>query len=202
MILLNSIFLPIYLDDILIISPNQNCINFVISSLLTTYAIKDVGLAHFFLGIEFFKNMTRYILSKSKYIASLLQATSIDQCKPLSISCSTSSSSSIVHPSTIDFTTYRSIVGALQYITITQHNVSFFVNKAYQKMHSPTPKDWLYLKHLLHYLKGTIFYDLKLCQDNVNTPTIFSNVDKVGSKEDRRSIEAYLIFLGCNLISW
>lgn len=33
---------------------------------------------------------------------------------------------------------YRSIVGALQYYTLTRHDLSFVVNKACQYLHAPT----------------------------------------------------------------
>ena len=34
--------------------------------------------------------------------------------------------------------TYRNIVGALQYLTLTRSNITFAVNKACQFMHNPT----------------------------------------------------------------
>jgi hypothetical protein len=35
-------------------------------------------------------------------------------------------------------TRYRSIVGALQYITLTRPSIDFFVNKVCQFLHAPT----------------------------------------------------------------
>ncbi len=37
-----------------------------------------------------------------------------------------------------DATQYRSIFGALQYLTLTRPDISFAVNKVYQFLHSPT----------------------------------------------------------------
>jgi hypothetical protein len=57
---------------------------------------------------------------------------------------------------------YRSIVGALQYATITRHDISYAVNKASQFMHSPTDAHWNGVKRILRYLKGTLSHGLHI----------------------------------------
>lgn len=55
-----------------------------------------------------------------------------------------------------DPTLYRSIVGVLQYATITRPEISFSVNKACQFMSKPSEQHWLSVKRILRYLKGTV----------------------------------------------
>ncbi|CAH9065651.1 unnamed protein product, partial [Cuscuta europaea] len=57
---------------------------------------------------------------------------------------------------------YRSIVGALQYVTITRPEISYAVNRVCQFMHAPTVTHWQAVKRLLRYLKGTITTGLHL----------------------------------------
>nr|CAN82452.1 hypothetical protein VITISV_003326 [Vitis vinifera] len=82
-----------------------------------------------------------------------------------------------------DVTHYRSVVGALQYVTLTRPDIAFAVNKACQFMQQPTTIHWLSLKRILRYLRGTI-------QDGAPV------------KSFKRSSSGYLVYLGGNLVSW
>ena len=124
------IFLLIYVDDILLISPDSTGIRRLIDSLSSTFSMRDLGPANFFLGIELISTQNGYFLSQSKYILSLLQEAHMDKAKPTSNPCSffKFTDSTKFH----DPTLYQSIVGALQYLTITRPDISFSINKACQ----------------------------------------------------------------------
>lgn len=53
---------------------------------------------------------------------------------------------------------YRSITGALQYLTLTHPDLSFVVNQACQHMHNPKAAHFVTLKHILKYIKGTLSF--------------------------------------------
>ncbi|PKA55074.1 putative mitochondrial protein [Apostasia shenzhenica] len=110
---------------------------------------------------------------------------------------STKSSTPLSDPSL-----YRSIVGALQYVTITRPDIAFAVNRACQYMHTPTEEYWAAVKRILRYLKGTILYGLTIHHHTPFTLHAFSDADWAGSPEDRRSTGGFAIFLGKNLVSW
>jgi hypothetical protein len=55
---------------------------------------------------------------------------------------------------------YHSIVGALQYATITRPEIFFVVHKVSLFMHSQTEKHWSAVKRILRYLKDTISHGL------------------------------------------
>lgn len=55
-----------------------------------------------------------------------------------------------------DVQLYRSVVGALQYATITRPEISFSVNKVCQFMHEPLEIHWQAVKRILRYLSGSL----------------------------------------------
>ena len=101
-----------------------------------------------------------------------------------------------------DSTRYRSIVGALQYLTLTRPDLSFAVNKVRQFLHSPVTVHWEAVKRILRYVKGTIGLGIKIGKSNSTLVSAFSDVDWAGCPDDRRSTGGFAVFLGSNLISW
>jgi hypothetical protein len=60
-----------------------------------------------------------------------------------------------------DATKYRSIVGALQYLTITRPDLAFAVNKACQYLHSPTTEHWTAVKEFYVMSEVQVILDSK-----------------------------------------
>ena len=69
-------------------------------------------------------------------------------------------------------------------------------------MHSPTIADWLCLKYLLRYLKGTVTHVLHYACPSPLLLTSFSDADWAGDSSDRRPTSGFLIYLGRDLLSW
>ena len=122
-------------------------------------------------------------------------------CKPTSTPCSSSSFMNI-SSEPVDPHLYRSIIGALQYLTLTRLDIQFPLNRACQKMHLLQQEDWQRVKYLLRYLKGTIIESLKISRTSALDISLYSDADWVRSSDDRRSTSGFLIYLGANLISW
>ena len=97
---------------------------------------------------------------------------------------------------------YRSVLGALQYLSHTTSDLSFAVNKLSQFLKSPTTKHWKAAKRILRYLKGTMFHGIHIAPSNRLTLTGFSDADWGCCPDDRKSITGYCVFFGENLISW
>ena len=109
------IFILIYVDDILVISPNLTSITSLLQSLHSKFAIRDLGAAKFFLGIELIPHSLGYLLSQQKYITNILEKTNMDKCKPLGTTWplpNSSSQSNITDPFH-NPTLHRSIFGSL-----------------------------------------------------------------------------------------
>jgi histone deacetylase 1/2 len=129
----------------------------------------------------------------------------MSDCKSVNTPMSTSEKLSVhegdlLGPS--DATQYRSMVGALQYLTLTRPDISFAVNKVCQYLHAPTTVHWSAVKRILRYVKHTMKLGLKIGKMSSLLVSGFSDADWVGCIDDRRSTEGFAIFLGSNLVSW
>ncbi|XP_022897732.1 uncharacterized protein LOC111411431 [Olea europaea var. sylvestris] len=82
---------------------------------------------------------------------------------------------------------YRSIVRALQYITITRPNLAFAVNSVCQHMQSPTDDHFTAVKRILPYLKGTVTLGIQFTRGPF-TLIAYSEADWVGDTCDHRSV--------------
>ncbi|XP_043704477.1 uncharacterized mitochondrial protein AtMg00810-like [Telopea speciosissima] len=191
----------IYVDDILVTSNSPAYESKLLTSLASEFSIKDLGPLHFFLGIEATPHGNGLLLSQNRYIQDLLTRAGMTDCKPILTPMSTTSTDSGGALMT-DPTKYRSIVGALQYVTLTRPDVSFAVNRVCQFMHSPTEDHWTQVKRILRYLKGTSTLGLFLEKSHNPTLQAFSDADWAGNSSDRRSTGGFAIFLGPNLLSW
>ncbi|KAD5508938.1 hypothetical protein E3N88_16641 [Mikania micrantha] len=209
------VYVLIYVDDIIVTGNNINAINNVIANLGTSFAVKDLGDLHYFLGIEVIRHGSNLILSQQKYISDLIQKAGLSDCKAVPSPMSTSQIlSSNDSPTLADPTRYRQIVGALQYASLSRPDITFAVNKVCQYMHTPTENHWSAVKRILRYLKGTSHFGLFIrhgsgstlhafTEVNWNsTLRAFSDADWAGCPDDRRSTGGFAIYLGSNLISW
>ncbi|XP_028083659.1 uncharacterized protein LOC114284908 [Camellia sinensis] len=96
---------------------------------------------------------------------------------------------------------YRSLVGALQYLTITRLDITLAVNQACQHMHAPTFGNFSFLKRLLRYVKSTLTHGLQFSSGPF-VHHAYSDSNWTGDYVDRRSTSRFCVYLGPNLISW
>lgn len=105
------------------------------------FAIKDLGELHYFLGTQVQRKRGELLMSQERYASEVLKRVNMHRCKPVKTSLCTSEKLSVNDGTRLgveDSTRYRSIVGALQYLTLTRADLSFSVNKVCQFLHSPT----------------------------------------------------------------
>ncbi|KAH9751439.1 reverse transcriptase Ty1/copia-type domain-containing protein [Citrus sinensis] len=192
----------VYVDDIIVTGSDSAQIQQVFTNQQTTFALKDLGELHFFLGIQVTKTDTGLYLSQSKYIADLLNKVKMKGCTP----CSTPMAANVPFTKTDsepfpDATLYRSTIGALQYATLTRPEITFPVNKLNQFVAAPTINHWQACKRILRYLKGTMHMGLQYSHQGPLNIDCFSDADWAADRDDRKSIAGYCVYFGPNMIS-
>lgn len=198
-------FMLIYVDDIIVVSSKQEAVTALLQDLHNDFPLKDLGDLHYFLGIEVAKTKHGIILTQEKYVNDLLKRANMADCKPVSTPLSTSEKLSVYEGDLlgpIDASRYRSIVGALQYLTLTRPDIAFPVNKVCQFLHAPTTLHWVAVKRILRYLKSCARLGLKINKSFSSLVSAYSDADWAGCPDDRRSTGGFAVFLGNNLVSW
>ena len=69
-------------------------------------------------------------------------------------------------------------------------------------MHQPTIEHWGDVKRLLRYLSGTFYHGIVLYRHSPLMLHAFFDGDWAYNKHDFTSIGAFIVYLGCNPISW
>nr|XP_027186264.1 uncharacterized protein LOC113784324 [Cicer arietinum] len=189
----------IYVEDILVTSNNDIFITNLVQQLRREFAIKDLGTLHYFLGIEFICFKDGLLLTLQKYINDLLSKTKMLGCKAMATTQEKPSSSDNI---IVDVSEFRSIVGALQYLTFTRPYITHAVNHACQHFTKLTVTDLKAVKRILRYLKGTQNWGLRYIYNIYPSLYGFSHADRASCPITRGSTTCYCVFLGANCISW
>ena len=115
----------VYVDDILLIGNDVDCIGSVKTALHEAFTIKDMGAAIYILGVEIACSNACILLNQRKYIFDILLDVGLSACKPAATplpSClhlSTDSGDILPNPAQ-----YRRVVGRLLYLNLTRPDLT------------------------------------------------------------------------------
>ncbi|CAH9072500.1 unnamed protein product, partial [Cuscuta epithymum] len=100
--------------------------------------MKDLGDLHFFLGVHAVRLSQGLFLSQKKYVSDLLARFHLHTLKPVRTPLPSRTKLSLTDGDLLaDPTEYRSMVGALQYLTMTRPDITFAVHLVSQFMYAP-----------------------------------------------------------------
>ena len=200
-------FVVIWVDDIIITTTSDEEMNRTKNSLKEKFKMKDLGQVSWFLGMEFEVTNDGIYLSQQRYIRNILERFGMADSNPRETPCEIKIDEyekKIIN-SKEDIKTYRKIVGSLIYaMTCSRPDLSYVVTKLSQSLENPSEGDWMTIKQVLRYLKGTqnqkLFYGKT--QNNLEISG-YCDSDWASSK-DRRSTTGYCFSLneGSGSISW
>lgn len=129
--------------------------------------MKDLGLMHYYLGLQVWKEPNEVYLGQGKHVIDILKKFNMMDCKAMTTPMITNlkrlrcSESSPVDPSR-----YRQLIGSLMYLVNTCPNICFVVNILSQFQVESKYDHWIAAKHILRYLRGTINYCTKYDRRN------------------------------------
>nr|KYP63507.1 hypothetical protein KK1_018084 [Cajanus cajan] len=199
-----SIYILIYVDNIIITSNSSLAIQNLIQTLYQSFSLKDLSKLHHFLGIKVNSDNAGGIhLSQTKYLTDILDKLNMSTAKPIKTPMAPSlklisDSTQVCH----DPSLYRSVIGFLQYLTITRPDIAYTVNKLCQFMHNPFEVHCKATKRLLRYLKGTLHHGLHYKSSSDTEIMAYCDSDWASDQDDMRSTSGNCVYLGSNIVSW
>ncbi|GKA40981.1 ribonuclease H-like domain-containing protein [Tanacetum coccineum] len=127
-----------HIDDIVLTDSSTDLLRRIITSLHGEFAMTDLGSFNYFLGISAQRSTSGLFLSQSKYVEEILECAHMQNCNPCNTPIDTESKLGSDGDPVSDPTLYRSLAGALQYLTFTRPNLSYAV----QQLTAFTDADW------------------------------------------------------------
>lgn len=103
-------------DDIIITGNNSVMLKEFVRQLNSIFALKDLGCHYHFLGIETYRDTTGLYLKQENCILELLKKCGMTNCSPVPTPMVVNKLLSIDGVPLANPTTYRHIIGALQYL--------------------------------------------------------------------------------------
>jgi len=154
------LIIVLYVDD-LILTGDELLILSCKEDLAREFEMKDLGLLHYFLGLEIWQCSDGLFVSQGKYAREILEKFNIHGCKPVDTPLPRGwKKEDATSAKVVDATIYRQLVGLLMYLVNTRPDICYVVNQLSQAIIKPTKLFWKAGKHVLHYLRGTLGYGL------------------------------------------
>lgn len=173
----------------------MSTIQIVIQELSTVFDLKDLGQLTYFLGLQIqYKSNGDIFVNQSKYIKYLVHNAGMDSCKPATTPCKPHNQMMMTEGKLLeDPSTYKSIVGSLQYLTFTRSDIAFIVTAVCQYMNSPTDIHFSDVKRILRYLQGTLQHGIVYSSQSQAHLTAFSDSQLILILKDQLQVMLYIL---------
>ncbi|GKB27636.1 ribonuclease H-like domain-containing protein [Tanacetum coccineum] len=197
----DTAYLLLYVDDIILTASSSSLLQRIISLLHAKFAMTDLGPLNYFLGIYATRTTSGIFVSQTKYATEILERAKMLNCNPCRTPVDTEKKLGPEGSLVTDPTLYRSLAGALQYLTFTRPDLSYAVQELCLYMHDPREPHLNAMKRVLRYLRRTTDLGLQLFRSTTSQLIAYSDADWAGCSAKRRSTSGYCVFCD-NLLTW
>jgi transposase InsO family protein len=193
----------LYVDDMIYMSTSERLLDEFRINMKGEFEMTDLGLLHYFLGLEVEQECGSFFVSQRKYASDLLKKFGIKESKIASTPMNVNEKLEKDDGSgPADATKYRSLIGGLMYLTHTRPDISYAVGVVSRHMQNPTKHHFGTAKRILNYIAGTADYGMWYESTNNFKLVGYSDSDWAGCAEDRKSTSGHMFTLGTGAVSW
>lgn len=194
---MDTAYLLLYVDDIVLTASSTQLLQWTISSLQSEFSMKDLATLHHFLGVTVVRQPSGLLLHQRQYSIEILERAGMADCKPCSTPVDASAKLSATAGDPVsDPTDFRSLAGALQYLTFTRPDISYAVQQVCLHMHNPREPHLTALKRILRYVRGTLDFGIHIQRAPCTDLVVYSDADWAGCPNTQKSTSGYAVFLG------
>ncbi|GJU19717.1 retrovirus-related pol polyprotein from transposon TNT 1-94 [Tanacetum coccineum] len=190
------LLVQIYVDDIIFGSTNPKLSKRFEKLMHNKFEMSMMGELKFFLGIQIHQSPRGIFINQAKYAQEILIKHGMTSCDSIGTPMATKHLDADLSGTPVDQTKYRSMVGALMYLTASRPDIVHATCYCARYQARPTEKHLTAVKRIFRYLKNTINMGLWYPKDTGFELTAFSDSDHAGCLDSRKSTSGGIQFLG------
>ncbi|KAJ9567352.1 hypothetical protein OSB04_003318 [Centaurea solstitialis] len=208
----DTIYLLLYVDDIILTASSPDLVNRVISRLSSEFKMTDLGAPSFFWELltlvlpRAFFCLNQFLPGKSSLVLAWILVILAPPRRRQSRNCPPLVRQSLIRlfigVSLVTFSTSRLLDLGVLFGRLNRLDISYAVQQICLFMHDPREPHFNALKRILRYLQGTLSMGLFLRPSPINRLVSYTHADWAGCPDTRRSTSGFCVFLGDNLVSW
>nr|GEZ82388.1 uncharacterized mitochondrial protein AtMg00810-like [Tanacetum cinerariifolium] len=207
-----TLFIRRFVDDILVVQVYVDDIIFgfshprytrIFSDLMKSrFEMSMMGKMTFFLGLQVNQSPCGIFINQSNYVLEILEKYGMESCDLVGTPMKIKDKLDLDQNGTpVDATKYRSMIGALMYLTSSRPDIVHATCLCARYQAKPIEKHLKEVKRIFRYLRGTLNTGLWYTNDSGFELTGFLDVDFSGCKDTFKSTSGGAQFLGEKLVS-
>nr|GEY25720.1 hypothetical protein [Tanacetum cinerariifolium] len=186
-----------YVDDIIFGSTHPRYIQLFLDLMKGRFEMSMMGEMMFFLSLQVNQSPCGIFINQSKYVLKILKKYGMESCDLVGTPMEIKDKLDLDQNGTpVDATKYRSMIGALMYLTSSRPKIVHATCLCARYQAKPTEKHLKEVKMIFCYLQGTVNTGLWYTKDSGFELTGFSDADYAGCKDTFKSTS------GEKLVSW
>nr|GEY67497.1 retrovirus-related Pol polyprotein from transposon TNT 1-94 [Tanacetum cinerariifolium] len=157
----------VYVDDIIFGSTHPRYIQLFSDLMKSRFEMSMMGEMMVFLGLQFNQSPCGIFINQSKYVLEILNKYEMESCDPVGTPMEIKDKLDLDQNGTlVDATKYRSMIGALMYLTSSRPNIVHATCLCARYQAKPIEKHLKEVKRIFHYLQGTVNMGLWYTKDS------------------------------------